>query len=127
MTKTGKILTTLLLAMLPRLCLAADGQLTVKATNKLQVARLHQTIELSASQLAPLGEKDLNKIHVKDGGGKEVLCQAVDTDFDAYHTPDIVIFQAGFGPGGNEDVHGIDGRQAGVHEGPVQGLRTFRA
>ena len=99
MTKTGKILTTLLLAMLPRLCLAADGQLTVKATNKLQVARLHQTIELSASQLAPLGEKDLNKIHVKDGGGKEVLCQAVDTDFDAYHTPDIVIFQAGFGPG----------------------------
>jgi hypothetical protein len=99
MTKTGKILTTLLLAALPRLCLAADGQLAVKATNKLQVARLHQTIELSASQLAPLGEKDLNKIHVKDGGGKEVLCQAVDTEFDVYHTPDIVIFQAGFGPG----------------------------
>ncbi|MGA2138796.1 MAG: DUF4861 family protein [Verrucomicrobiia bacterium] len=99
MTKIGKLLTTLLLAALPRLCLAADGQLTVKTANKLQVARLHQTIELSASQLAPLGEKDLNKIHVKDDGGKEVLCQAVDTDFDAYHTPDIVIFQSDFGPG----------------------------
>jgi hypothetical protein len=88
----------MLLTVLPRLCPAAEGQLTVTAVNKLQFARLHQTIELSANQLAPLGEKDLNKIHVKDDTGKEVLCQAVDTDFDAYHTPDIVIFQADFGP-----------------------------
>ena len=71
MTKTGKILTTLLLATLPWLCPAADGQLTVKAVNKLQFARPHQTIELSASQLAPLGEKDLTKIHIKDDAGKE--------------------------------------------------------
>jgi hypothetical protein len=28
-----------------------------------------------------------------------VLCQAVDTDFDAYHRPDRVVFQADFGPG----------------------------
>ena len=99
MTGTGKILTIILFAALPRLCLAAEEQLTVKAVNKLQFARPHQTIELPAGLLAPLAEKDLNKIHVKDDGGKEVLCQAVDTDFDAYHTPDIVIFQADFDPG----------------------------
>jgi hypothetical protein len=99
MTRTAKILTIILLAALPQLCVAAEGQLTVKLVNKLQFVRLHQTIELSASQLTPLGEKDLNKIHVKDDTGKEVLCQAVDTDFDAYHTPDIVIFQADLGPG----------------------------
>jgi hypothetical protein len=81
------------------LCLAASGQLTVKAVNKLQLARPRQTIELSASDLAPLGETNLQKIHVKDAAGKEVLCQAVDTDFDAYHRPDIVVFQADFAPG----------------------------
>ena len=99
MTKTGRTLTIILLLASPRLCQAVDGQIAVKAVNKLPFARLRQTIELSASQLAPLGEKDLNKIHVKDDTGKEVLCQAVDTDFDAYHSPDIVIFQADFGAG----------------------------
>jgi hypothetical protein len=99
MTKTRRILTIILLIVLPGLCPATEGQLTVKAVNKLPFARLRQTIELSASQLAPLGEKDFNKIHVKDDAGKEVLYQAVDTDFDAYHTPDIVIFQVDFGPG----------------------------
>jgi len=99
MTKTGRMLTIILLTVLPRLCAAAEGQVAVKAVNRLPFARLHQTIEVSASQLASLGEKDLNKIHIKDDSGKEVLCQAVDTDFDAYHIPDIVIFQADFGPG----------------------------
>jgi hypothetical protein len=76
------------------------GQLAIKAVNKLPIARASQTIELSGKDLtAALGEKDLTKIHVKDAAGKEVLCQAVDTDFDELHKPDLVIFQADFSPG----------------------------
>ena len=75
---------------------SANTELTVKAVNKLPITRMSQTIELTAKDLAPLGEKDLNKIHVRDSSGKELLCQAVDTDYDDYHKPDIVIFQADF-------------------------------
>jgi hypothetical protein len=99
MTTVERMITLALLVALPGLCLAKDVELGVKAVNKLQIPRPHQTIELSASQLTPLGETDLNKIHIKDAAGKELLCQAVDTDYDAYHTPDIVIFQADFVPG----------------------------
>ena len=76
----------------------ARNRLTVKAVNKLKIARRSQTIELSETDLAPLGEKDLTKIHVLDSSGKELLAQAVDTDYDDYHKPDIVIFQADFTP-----------------------------
>src|ERR1700726_2005753 len=86
-----------LIFALPLLCLA-NTELTVKAVNKLPIARISQTIELTAKDLAPRGEKDLNKIHVRDSSGKEFLCQAVDTDYDDYHKPDIVIFQADFAP-----------------------------
>ena len=82
---------------LPTLCFAS-GQLTVKVANKLPIARASQTIELTGKDLAPLGEKDLEKIHVKDSTGKELLCQAVDMDYDDYHKPDIVIFQTNFAP-----------------------------
>jgi hypothetical protein len=89
--------------LLTAVSLAAAGSatavpLTISASNPLPLARASQTIELSAAQLAPIGEKNLAKIHVRDAAGKEVLCQAVDTDFDAYHEPDIVIFQADFAP-----------------------------
>jgi hypothetical protein len=77
----------------------AANQLTVKAVNKLDLVRPSQTLELSAKDLEPLGEKELAKIHVKDAAGKEVLCQAVDTDGDAYRKPDLVIFQADFAGG----------------------------
>jgi uncharacterized protein DUF4861 len=77
---------------------AAQTQLTVTAVNKLKTARASETIELTAQALAPLGEKDLMKIHVRDSAGKEVLGQAVDTDYDDYHKPDTLIFQADFGP-----------------------------
>jgi hypothetical protein len=93
------ILILALLAAAPALSLAAGTSLTVKAANKLQIARASQTIELTAKQLESLGAKALNLIHVKDAAGKEVLCQAVDIDGDAYRTPDIVIFQADFAPG----------------------------
>src|SRR6185369_4268052 len=76
----------------------AQTQLTVTAVNKLKSARASETIELTAEALAPLGEKDLMKIHVRDSAGKEVLAQAVDTDYDDFHKPDTLIFQADFGP-----------------------------
>jgi len=92
-----KLLAAISLVALPTLCHAA--QLTVTAVNKLQIARASQTIELFAKDLAPLGETDFSKVHVQDSSGKEVLCQAVDTDFDDYHKPDMVIFQANFAAG----------------------------
>jgi len=76
----------------------AQNQLTVTALNKLKIPRQNETIELSASDLAPLGEKDLMKLHVRDSSGKEILCQAVDTDYDDYHKPDLLIFQSDFAP-----------------------------
>jgi hypothetical protein len=78
--------------------LAQTSQITVTAVNKLKTARQSETIELGTEALASLGEKDLMKIHVRDAAGKEVLAQAVDTDYDDYHKPDTLIFQADFGP-----------------------------
>lgn len=72
------------------------SQLTVTAVNKLALARVSQTIELSAAQLGPLETKELNTLHVADSAGKELLAQAVDTDGDAYRKADIVIFQSDF-------------------------------
>jgi hypothetical protein len=97
MIRTGRLVPIAVLAAFPPTGAAGANQLLVRAVNKLQIARPNQTIELPATQLAPIGEKDLNRIHVKDAGGKDVLCQAVDTDGD--YTPDIVIFQADFAPG----------------------------
>jgi len=97
MIRTGRLFTIAVLAAFPPLGAAGASQLLVGAVNKLPIARTSQTIELTAAQLAPIGEKDLNRIHVNDAGGKDVLCQAVDTDGD--YSPDIVIFQADFAPG----------------------------
>ena len=41
-----------------------------------------------------------------DSSGKEVLCQAVDTDFDEFHTRDTLIFQADFAAGETKTFHG---------------------
>jgi hypothetical protein len=76
---------------------SAQAQVKITATNKLPMERKAQTIELSGDQLPQVGQRqDLSFIHVTDAAGKEVLAQAVDTDFDAFHKPDIVIFQADF-------------------------------
>jgi hypothetical protein len=97
---TSKIIPAVILAaLLPAFLAHAASQLTIKAVNKLSFARASQTIELSAAQLALLGENDLEKIHVRDASGNELICQAVDTNFDAYHKPDEVIFQSDFAPG----------------------------
>jgi hypothetical protein len=78
---------------------AVAGPITLRAVNRLDLARPAQTLELPAPMLAPLAAKSLQHIHVQDAAGQEVLCQAVDTDFDPLHRPDIVIFQADFAPG----------------------------
>jgi hypothetical protein len=94
----NKFVIPALIAALPFLASAANS-ITVTAVNKLPIARQHQTIELTAAQLAPLGETNLNKIHVKNVSGQELIVQAVDTNYDDYHRPDIVIFQSDFAPG----------------------------
>jgi hypothetical protein len=76
----------------------SQAQLTVTAVNRLKIARTSETIELKAKDLAALAEKDLNKLHVRDSSGKEVLSQSVDTDYDDLHKPDMLIFQADFAP-----------------------------
>ena len=95
MMKTKVLLLVILTICFSTWCFG-QSQLTVTTVNKLPIARANQTIEIAAKDLAPLGEKDLNKIHVADSSGKELLCQAVDTDYDEYHKPDVVIFQADF-------------------------------
>jgi hypothetical protein len=97
MQSAEKLLSFLL--VIPTLAAAAGSPLTIKATNKLQLARPSQTIELTAKDLASLGEANLQRIHIKDANGKEVLAQAVDTDIDSLHKPDILIFQSDFAPG----------------------------
>src|ERR1043166_7618598 len=106
-----KTLSLALLVALPSWSSATAAQLAVKAVNKLQIARPSQTIELSAKDLASLDEKNPEKIHVKDASGKEVLCQAVDTDFDDYHKPDILIFQADFAPGETKTFTVVAGKK----------------
>lgn len=93
---TTKILFAIALVFAPAILTVGQSQLAVKAINKLPIARSNQTIEIAGGDLGPLGEKDLSKIHVSDSSGKEVLCQAVDTDYDELHQPDVVIFQADF-------------------------------
>ena len=92
------LLTVLAIACPVGAQVSAQRQITVTAVNKLKIARQSETIELTADALAALGEKDLMKVHVRDGAGKVVLAQAVDTDYDDYHRPDTLIFQADFGP-----------------------------
>jgi hypothetical protein len=78
---------------------AFGAELTVTVVNQLPTARSSQTLELTAAQLAPLGEKDLNKLHVFDAAGKELVAQAVEADWNEYHKPTLLIFQSDFAPG----------------------------
>jgi len=95
--KVGLLIVLLLAAV--HLVPTVQTELTVTAVNHLNLARQNETIELTARDLAALGEKDLNKLHVRDSSGKELLAQSVDTDYDDYHKPDILIFQSDFTPG----------------------------
>jgi Domain of unknown function (DUF4861) len=105
-----RTLATALLAALPLLCPAGEP-LSITAVNPLPIPRPGQTVELTAAQLAPLGETDLTRIHVRDADGKELICQAVDTNYDELHKPDIVIFQCDFAPGESKTLSVITGEK----------------
>jgi hypothetical protein len=67
------------------------ASLRVIVRNELAVTRASETVELTAAQLAPLGN-DLTKVHVFDHtSGHEVLAQALDLNVDG--TPESLIFQ----------------------------------
>jgi hypothetical protein len=95
--KTGLLIVLLLAAA--QATPPAQTELTITAVNKLKLARANETIELTLKDLAPLAEKDLTRLHVRDSSGKELLAQSVDTDYDDYHKPDLLIFQSDFAAG----------------------------
>lgn len=78
------------------LALRAGAALEVVAVNGLDRARVSETIEVQAKDLAGLGLKDLWMVRVKDEKGTELPLQAIDNDGDALRTLDAVIFQADF-------------------------------
>ena len=55
-----------------------ENQLTVTAVNKLKIPRQNETIELTASDLASLGEKDLMKIHFNGERGWLAIWEPVE-------------------------------------------------
>ncbi|HUP60663.1 MAG TPA: DUF4861 family protein [Thermoanaerobaculia bacterium] len=72
----------------------APTSVKVTITNDLSIARLSETVELTAAQLAPLGS-DLTRMRVYDSG-REILAQALDLDADGTH--ESLIFQTDIGP-----------------------------
>jgi Domain of unknown function (DUF4861) len=108
--KLGLLVAVFLLAPLP-LTAQVSTALTVTAVNRLHLRRQNETIELTAKDLAPLGEKDLNKLHVHDHSGNELVAQSVDTDYDEYHKPDVLIFQSDFAPGETKTFTVIAGKK----------------
>jgi len=90
---------------LTTLCLAAgflsvawSAEVSVTVVNGLDLARPSETISLPWPGLvAALSQAQADRLQVRDkASGKEVPCQAVDSD--ANGTPDEFIFQADFGP-----------------------------
>ncbi len=76
----------------------AEVLLAVTSLRSAAPARSSQTLEIKAADLASLGARDLNFIHIADSAGKEVLCQAIDADGDELHKFDAVIFHTNFAP-----------------------------
>jgi hypothetical protein len=115
-----KLYLAALLGALPSWAWAASA-LTITVVNELPLARASETIELSVKDLSGLGADDLAKIHVTDAAGKELLTQAVDSDFDELRKADMVIFQADFAPG---ETKQFTARVGGKH---IYKLADFKA
>lgn len=90
-------LTTLCLAV-GFLSVAWSAEVPVTVANGLDLARPSETISLSWPDLvAALPQAQADRLQVRDkASGKEMPCQAVDSD--ANGTPDEFIFQADIGP-----------------------------
>ncbi len=92
-----KIMIPILLFLIcPLWSLAQENTLTVTAENNLDIGRQNEAIILSKNELQSLGETNLQRIHVKNAAGSELLCQTIDTTGD--HFADGVLFQADFAP-----------------------------
>lgn len=102
-----------------------SAQVTIKATNKLPIARASQTIELTRAQLQASGARDLPFVHIKDSAGNEVLAQAVDTDFDESRRADIVIFQADFAPNETKTFTAANGARQAYQEDQIKAHGRF--
>jgi hypothetical protein len=87
------IAATLLVAQ--TLVSSPQQSLRVTVRSELPIARRSETIEVSAAQLAPLG--DLTRVHVFQQG-RELLAQTIDLDADG--APESLVFQADFPPRG---------------------------
>jgi hypothetical protein len=79
--------------------LAAAPGVAVTVRNPIDIARPSETIVLDAGQLRTLlTVDDVRKVHVRaEGGGKDLLVQAVDTNDDGVF--EQLLFQADFAPG----------------------------
>jgi hypothetical protein len=97
------------------------GSLQVEVANPSDQNRADEVIELSAAQLAPLGETNIQNLHVLSASGTEVLCQAVDTDFDAYRRADQLIFLTNLKPSETQSFEIVAGKKQ------VYRLAQFRA
>jgi hypothetical protein len=95
-------------ALLPAPGRGAAPLLTITAVNRLAFDRPSQTIELSAAQLAPLGQKDLHRLQVKDAAGQDVLCQVVGPGPD---NQPALIFQSDFAAGQSRTFTVTTGKQ----------------
>lgn len=104
------------------LATTATAQLKIRTENKLPIARVSQTIELTSKDLASLPEKDLTKLHVIDSAGREVLAQAVDTDYDELHKPDLLIFQTNFVPSESKTFTIVAGKR---HEYKKEDFKAY--
>jgi hypothetical protein len=110
-------------ALLTPASLAAP--LTITATSHLPFDRASQTLELTAAQLAKLGTDDLTSVHIQDADGKELVAQAVDTDGDALHKHDIVIFQSDFGANESKSFTATTGKKQVYQKDQYQAYGRF--
>jgi Domain of unknown function (DUF4861) len=90
--------------------LSGAVELQVAATNRLDLARTSETIEVPASALSRwIAPQDLQKVAVVDAAGRTVLSQAVDEDGDG--TFDRLVFQADFAPGERKTLRLLPGKR----------------
>lgn len=90
--------------------LSGGAEVHVTTTNRLDLARASETIEIPAPALSLwIAPQDLPKVAVVDAAGRTVLSQAVDEDGDG--TFDRIVFQADFAPGERKTFRLLPGKR----------------
>jgi unsaturated rhamnogalacturonyl hydrolase len=84
--------------------------ISVSITNPVALARVHETVSLSAAQIAKAAPGfDIKKAQVLDASGKELLSQLVDEDGD--DTIDALVFQVDLPAKGSKKVTLLAGQR----------------